>query len=584
MQWRHLFAQLEYVGCFALVCVFFPTFRPSNASMHVVSTVFKGKHMAEVVSAFGTKVAVVGNHDFDLGLDQLIKLAGIMPGTTWLLSNVFDKRSGAILGGFKDRHVVVHDGVRLGFIGLVETEWIATLSMDTSFVEAQDPIATGTALAAKLREEDNVDVVIALTHSRMPNDVFLARDSKGIDLILGGHDHEVYHEFVNGIHVAKSGTEFRNGSLVTITIDPSLPKPKIDYELIPVTSEIPEDPAILEIVKHYTAEMEEKMKKPIGWVAHDMDARASNVRLNESDIGNLLVDIMRNEVESDFAILNSGTIRTDAIIPQGYFTMKDLFNLLPFEDLTCKTEITGVKLWKAMENGVSQWPKHEGRFPQVSGFSFTFNPNLAPGSRVVEITVNGKPIELEKTYTLACKPYISIDGKDGYDCFVGSKVLLPLEECLVNSVSFANYLRRLSVLQIWKNQMVSNEDPSLASPSQPTLNTHATGSNNASQAPIIDPAAATAGHTAKPAAATFAGLVEAHKTLARSEVPTEPTGHSIGKNWAKASIGPPRDAKLHHFQQLVHGVVDNLPRNLGMINPVVEGRIKRLDETAAPSQ
>lgn len=515
--------------------------------------------MAEVISAFGTRVAVVGNHDFDLGLDQLIKLAAAMPGTTWLLSNVFDKRDGTILGGFKDRHVVVHDGVRIGFVGLVETEWIATLSMDTSFVIAKDPIATGTELAAKLRAEDNVDVVVALTHSRMPNDVFLAQKSTGIDLILGGHDHEVYYEFVNGIHVAKSGTEFRNGSLVTITVDPSLPKPKIDYELLPVTSEIPEDPAILEIVRRYTAEMEEKMKKPIGWVSHDMDARASHVRLNESDIGNLLVDIMRNEVESDFAILNSGTIRTDAIIPQGYFTMKDLFNLLPFEDLTCKTEITGAMLWKAMENGVSQWPKHEGRFPQVSGFSFTFDPNQAPGSRIVEITVKGKPIELEKLYTLACKPYISIDGKDGYDCFVGSKVLLPLEECLVNSVSFANYLRRLSVIQIWKHQMVEPE----ASPS-----------SSGEEKPHDEPAKETVEHADAP---TGEALAAAHKLLARSETTAaEAFSQSIGKNWAKASIGPPRDPKLHHFQRAVKGVMENLPRNLGLIEPTIEGRIKRL--------
>ena len=537
--------------------------------------------MAEVVSAFGTKVSVVGNHDFDLGLDQLIKLAASMPHTTWLLSNVFDKRDGTILGGFKDTHVVVHDGVRLGFIGLVEVEWIATLSMDTSFVEAKDPVSVGTELAAKLKNEDKVDVVIALTHSRMPNDVFLAQNAQGIDLILGGHDHEVYYEFVNGIHVAKSGTEFRNGSLVTITVDPSLPKPKIDYELIPVTSEIPEDPAIVEIVKRFSAEMEEKMKKPIGWVSHDMDARASFVRLNESDIGNLLVDIMRNEVEADFAILNSGTIRTDAIIPQGYFTMKDLFNLLPFEDLTCKTEITGDMLWKAMENGVSQWPKHEGRFPQVSGFSFTFDPSREPGSRVVEITVHDKPIELEKKYTLACKPYISIDGKDGYDCFVGSKVLLPLEECLVNSVSFANYLRRLSVLQIWKHQMVDNTTD--GSPQAEGQHGHAKetalaaaiASSSTAQQAIIDPAAVAMDPHKSPVPTT--PVTDPRGLLIRSETgPAEAFSKGIGKNWAKASIGPPRDVKQHHFRHLIQGVMENLPRNLGIIDPAIEGRIKRL--------
>lgn len=518
--------------------------------------------MAEVVSAFGTKVAVVGNHDFDLGLEQLVKLAGLMTGTTWLLSNVYDKRSGEILGGFKDRHVITHSGVRIGFVGLVEVEWIATLSMDTSFVQAYDPVEKATELAAKLREEDQVDLVVALTHSRMPNDILLAKNAKGIDLVLGGHDHEVYYEFVNGIHVAKSGTEFRYASIVTITVDPSAhAKPKVDYELIPVTKDIPQDPDIVAIAKRFSAEMEEKMRKPIGWVMHDMDARASHVRLNESDIGNLLVDIMRNEVGSDFALLNSGTIRTDAIIPQGYFTMKDLFNLLPFEDLTCKTEITGATLKKAMENGVSQWPKHEGRFPQVSGFSFTFDPNRAPGDRVVEILVNGKPIIMDKIYTLACKPYISLDGKDGYDCFVGSKSLISLEECLVNSVSFANYLRRLSVLQIWKHQMTSQQK---ASAQQKDAD-----SQDSEPAPDAGTPADAKSHPKTAATA--------HKTLAHSQASvSDHTLPSVGKNWAKASIGPPKDVKQHHFASLVRGVMEHLPHHLGIIDPVVEGRIKRL--------
>jgi 5'-nucleotidase len=495
-------------------------------SPSLMSTVFRGKHMAEVCSALKTRVAVVGNHDFDLGLDQLVKLAHMMPDTKWLLSNVFDSRDGTILGGFCDHYVIQHSGIKIGFLGLVEVEWIATLSMDTSNVTAKDPIEVGTLLAKKLREEDGVDVVVALTHSRMPNDILLAQKAVGIDLILGGHDHEAYHEFVNGIHVAKSGTEFRYASICTITLEQGSKKPKIDYELVPVDSNVPEDPEIVEITKRFSAEMEEKMKKPIGWVTRDLDARAGFVRMNECEIGNLLTDIMRNEVESDFAILNAGTIRTDAIIPRGFFTMKDLFNLLPFEDLTCKTEITGATLWKAMENGVSQYPKHEGRFPQISGFSFTFDPNQAPGSRVVEISINGHPIDLTKTYTLACKPYISIDGKDGYDCFLGSKSLISLEECFINSQSFANYLRRLAIVQVWKHSM---EHPQ---------------SDVVSQAKI------------------------AHSD---AQLPA-PTG--TGTKWALASIGPPKDPKTHHFKHLVHGVVDDLHNNLAHIDPVLEGRIK----------
>lgn len=522
--------------------------------------------MAEVMNAFDVRVAVVGNHDFDLGLDQLVKLAHMMPATRWVLSNVFDTRDGMILGGFADRYILQHAGIKFGFMGLVEAEWIATLSMDTANVQCKDPVEVGTIIAKQLREE-GAEVIIALTHSRMPNDILLARKSVGIDLILGGHDHEVYHEFVNGIHVAKSGTEFRYASLVTVTLSEGsssgVSVPKIDYELVPVTSQVPEDEAVAAVVQHFAADLEAKMRKPIGWVTHALDIRASFVRTQECEIGNLLTDIMRNEVESDFAILNSGTLRTDSIVPQGYFTMKDLFNLLPFEDLTCKTEVTGKMMRQAMENGVSQWPKHEGRFPQISGFSFTFDPNLTPGSRVTEIQVNGKPMDENKIYTLACKPYISIDGKDGYDCFLGSKSLISLEECQVNSTSFANYLRRLAVIQIWKHSMespthetdLSDPSSSLGQHKDPVLNT------------VEDVVALEKAEEKK--ATEFKKLLM-HQS---SALPADSI-RSIGAHWAKASIGPPRDPKQHHFQSLVHDVLDHLPQHLALIDPVIEGRIK----------
>jgi 5'-nucleotidase len=488
--------------------------------------------MAEVLTGLKTRVAVVGNHDFDLGLDQLIKLAAMMPDTKWLLSNVFDIRDGTVLGGFQQSYMLQHSGVKIGFIGLVEPEWIATLSMDTSHVECHDPAVVGTKLAQELRDQ-GAEVIVALTHMRMPNDVALAKNTTGIDIILGGHDHEFYHEFVNGIHVAKSGTEFRYASVVTIKIEEGASKAKIDYELVPVTAEIPEDEHIIEIAKKYAHDMEEKMKKPIGYVPKAMDARASFVRRFESEIGNLLTDVMRNEVESDFALLNAGTIRTDAIIPEGNFTMKDLFNLLPFEDLTCKTEITGATLRKALENGVSQWPKHEGRFPQISGFSFTFDPNQEPGNRVVEITVSGAPIVEDKIYTLACKPYLSIDGKDGYDCFIGSKSLIPLEECFVNSLSFANYLRRLTVIQAWKQAL-----------------DHSEGELAVEKPPIARSTSALVGEG--------------------DHLP------GLGNHWAMASIGPPKDPKTHHFQDIVRGVIDHHLPKLALIDPVIEGRIKMI--------
>ena len=92
-------------------------------------------------------------------------------------------------------------------------------------------------------------------------------------------------------------------------------------------------------------------------------------------------------------------------------------------------ELTGEQLITALENGVSQYPKHEGRFPQISGMSFSFDPSLTSGNRVVpdSVCVAEKPLILNNAYKLCTKGYIAA-GKDGYDVFRDCKVLVNEEE------------------------------------------------------------------------------------------------------------------------------------------------------------
>ena len=94
-------------------------------------------------------------------------------------------------------------------------------------------------------------------------------------------------------------------------------------------------------------------------------------------------------------------------------------------------ELTGEQLITALENGVSQYPKHEGRFPQISGMSFTFDSSQTSGNRVIQNSacVAGNPLVLNSTYKLCTKGYSYIAaGKDGYDVFRDYKVLVNEEE------------------------------------------------------------------------------------------------------------------------------------------------------------
>ncbi len=81
----------------------------------------------------------------------------------------------------------------------------------------------------------------------------------------------------------------------------------------------------------------------------------------------------------------------------------------------------------ALEHGMarSAEDKEPGRFPQVSGVRFTFDARRPPGSRIVDLTINGQPLDEKKIYTLATSDYVGIDGGDGYSVFKAARLLIP---------------------------------------------------------------------------------------------------------------------------------------------------------------
>ena len=117
---------------------------------------------------------------------------------------------------------------------------------------------------------------------------------------------------------------------------------------------------------------------------------------------------MMNEFDADCAIMNSGTVRSDNLYPPGPISMKTLLMMFPFEDIIVVVKVTGADILAGLENGVSKWPAHEGRFPQVGGIRFAFDPRKPPGSRVEcsSVTVKGEPIVLDKIYKMSTKPYM----------------------------------------------------------------------------------------------------------------------------------------------------------------------------------
>ena len=97
--------------------------------------------------------------------------------------------------------------------------------------------------------------------------------------------------------------------------------------------------------------------------------------------------------------------------------------------------VNGDQLYQALENGVSQWPKLEGRFPQVSGITFAFDPSKPPGSRINPdfVKVGNEYLDKTQHYKLVTKAYLA-NGKDGYDALAGGAILVD-DECAPNLTS-----------------------------------------------------------------------------------------------------------------------------------------------------
>jgi len=414
-----------------------------------LSAFTKGSHMPPVFNHIGVHVGCLGNHDFDFGSEELM-LRMKEFGFPWLLSNVLDKRTGGQLANAEEYIEMEWSGHRLGIIGLVEQEWLMTIpSIDVDEdVVYVDFVDKGRELCSKLKA-NGCDMIIALTHMRGPNDEKLAMEVPDIHLILGGHDHSPQADFVppHGTLLLKSGTDFREFSVLKLSkrgtgeggvecTDVAEPTTNetdseidfcsaarddvvVSWKRVYVTSETEEDEEIADIVEDYHQMMGEEILSPLGWTLVDLDARFDHVRNSETSLGNLLADIMRlgigKNIDVDGALLNSGTIRSDRIHASGQLTVKDLITMLPFTDELVVLSMSGDAIMEALEIAVSAWPAKEGRFLQVSGISYAFDPIASPGQRIVpgSVTVGGAPLEPSRKYTIATKAYLR-SGKDGF--------------------------------------------------------------------------------------------------------------------------------------------------------------------------
>ncbi|OJD16565.1 hypothetical protein AJ78_03256 [Emergomyces pasteurianus Ep9510] len=420
------------------------------------SSVTKGRHMVPFLNQAGTDVACVGNHDLDFGIPQFRHLSSQCK-FPWLLANVLDPAlgEGVSLANCPKTCMLESNGVKVGVIGLGEREWLGTVNVLPPGIIYKSASETAKELIPGLRAQ-GADLIVAVTHQREPNDNKLATKTPPglIDIILGGHDHFYGHSFINSTHVLRSGTDFKQLSYIEAWRKSDGSGWDFSITRRDVVRAIPEDLATVELVAKLTSALKYKLQKPVGYTANPLDARFTTVRRKESNIGNFVCDLMRFHHNTDCAIMAAGTIRGDQIYPPGTLRVKDILNCFPFEDPVVVLRVKGRALRAALENGVSELPALEGRFPQVSNIQYGYSLSAQRGSRIVFVKLGGKDLEDEKLYTLATRGYMA-RGKDGYMALLAeseggeAEEIVSEENGTLISTILRQYFLSLKVLGKW---------------------------------------------------------------------------------------------------------------------------------------
>jgi 5'-nucleotidase / UDP-sugar diphosphatase len=394
-------------------------------SPSVESITYKGAQMIEAWNTVGLDYATFGNHEFDFGPDVLKqRMAESKFG--WIAANVIDTKTGKPFPGAQPFVIREFGGVKVGIFGLVLPETKIT-SKPGPDIEFRNPCDTAKKMVSELHDR-GAKVVVALTHLSMREDKEVARCSD-VDLIIGGHEHTLLESHAGGAPIFKMTADARQMGRFDLNISQSTGKlESIDWKVIEVNKDVAEAPEFSAVYRKYASLLAE-LAKPVGRTRVALDARSAENRTRETNVGDFIADTFRKATASDVALVNGGSIRADELIPAGQLTVRSVLSILPFKNKLIKIEITGATLRAALEHGVSRTAEgaEPGGFPQVSGIQFSFDASRAPGSRIVEVKVNGQPLDDARKYTLTTTTFVALDGGDGYTMFKGATVILPPE-------------------------------------------------------------------------------------------------------------------------------------------------------------
>ena len=393
----------------------------------VLSKKTEGLVPMEMMITMGYDAMAIGNHEFEYGWQSFARMKDRLPFPV-LGANLFYVESGVSYA--QAYSVIEKNGVRIGVIGVMgQDAGTAIIPSNVKGIEIHDPIESIRPYVKLLRPQ--VDLIVVLTHqgktAPMQTDdearediqrgiaaeINLANQVPGIDVIFSGHadsgTESPYVHQPNGTLIMQTYGQGTRLGFLKLQLEKTTEGINIasyDGRLLPVVSnDLVPHPVVAKKLEQFKAQYPELQET----VCFSQD-RLVRLYNEESDLGNLYADILREYSNAEIGFMPSGALRKD--LPKGDVPLMDVIDSFPFTDEVAELDLTGEQILRVLEQSLSL----ERGVLQVSGLRVEYSLDRPVGDRVISVLINGVDLQPTETYHVSTIE-IMAQGGDLYSTF-----------------------------------------------------------------------------------------------------------------------------------------------------------------------
>lgn len=465
-----------------------------------IATLVKGESVAKLMKACGYDAMTPGNHDWSYGKDRLKEL-GMIAGVKMLAGNVADENGNLFFDEESYVKEVTKDGktLKIGVFGVIDPNmYEKTTPSNVAGLTFTDSVSYAKQEAAELKQE-GCDLVIALSHTYDPQG--LASQVNGVDLWLCGHEHTVVNAAVttpdgSTAYVSESGYYLNQAALINLecTVDEqdqvniSYQKQSVDYAQSLNYEKDSDVTAVLDTIKQ---ENEAVLGREVGTSPEELDGVWEHLRINQTNLGNVVTDAYLKVTGADIAFENAGGIR--ASVKAGKVTYGDIINVSPYGNYIVTKKLTGKEIKEMLETSASiqeksiaanesgdwdAWPQDSGSYLQVGGITVEYDPSQAEGSKILSVKVTGQALDEEKEYTVAVNNYLA--GSDTYPQLAGKEETGEFQACDEALIAFFEQGENVVKMSADEKRMIrtTKEEPGKEDPKKENPKKEDSGKEN----------------------------------------------------------------------------------------------------------